>query len=88
MQEILEEVKKIRVDIFDIDGMLADGNLYFRYQNGMMALIEATPKEYKEHGTFQIPDCNSPSYAQPVVAGGKLYLREQDNLFCYNLKKK
>jgi 3-deoxy-D-manno-octulosonate 8-phosphate phosphatase KdsC-like HAD superfamily phosphatase len=29
MQEILEEVKKIRVDIFDIDGMLADGNLYF-----------------------------------------------------------
>jgi outer membrane protein assembly factor BamB len=64
----------------------ADGHLYFRYQDGMMALIEATPEGYREKGTFQIPDCSSPSWSQPVVAGGKLYLREQDNLLCYNLK--
>jgi hypothetical protein len=64
----------------------ADGNLYFRYDNGTMALIEATPEGYREHGTFQIPDCNNPSWSLPVVAGGKLYLREQDNLLCYRLK--
>jgi outer membrane protein assembly factor BamB len=64
----------------------ADGHLYFRYQDGTMALIEATPEGYHEKGTFQIPDCSSPSWSQPVVAGGKLYLREQDNLLCYDLK--
>jgi outer membrane protein assembly factor BamB len=64
----------------------ADGNLYFRYDDGVMALIEATPKEYRERGTFQIPDCGGQSWAQPVVANGRLYLREQDNLLCYKLK--
>ena len=64
----------------------ADGHLYFRYENGLMALIEATPEEYREKGTFKIPDCNRPSWPHPVVAGGKLYLREQDALLCYSLK--
>ncbi len=63
----------------------ADGELYFRYENGLMALIEATPQGYKEHGTFMIPDVHNPSWAHPVVAGGKLYLREQDNLFVYQI---
>src|SRR5262249_42866168 len=56
----------------------ADGDLYFRYQDGTMALIEATPEGYKEKGTFPIPHGGSPSWPHPVVAGGKLYLREQD----------
>ena len=63
----------------------ADGQLYFRYQDGIMALIEATPESYKLHGTFHIPDVSSPSWAHPVVANGKLYLREQDQLFVYNV---
>ena len=29
MQEILEKAKKIRVDIFDVDAVLADDSLYF-----------------------------------------------------------
>ena len=64
----------------------ADGNLYFRYQNGTMKLIEATPTGYKEHGSFDIPGANL-SWSHPVVIGGKLYLREQDNLYVYNVKK-
>lgn len=64
----------------------ADGNLYFRYENGVMALIEATPDGYHEKGTFKIPDCRDPSWPHPVIAGGKLYLREQDALLCYSLK--
>lgn len=65
----------------------ADGHLYFRYQNGKMALIEATPQGYKQKGLFDIPNVNAPSWSHPVVAGGKLYLREQDNLYVYNVKK-
>lgn len=64
----------------------ADGNLYFRYENGVMALIEATPEGYHLHGKFEIPDCNDPSWALPVVAHGKLYLREQNHLYVYPLR--
>jgi len=65
----------------------ADGNLYFRFQDGVMALVGATPQEYLEKGHFKIPDVTQPSWAHPVIAGGKLYLREQDALFCYDIKK-
>lgn len=64
----------------------ADGNLYFRYQNGLMVLIEATPSGYVEKGSFPIPDVANPSWPHPVVVGGRLYLREQDNLFVYDVK--
>ncbi len=63
----------------------ADGHLYFRYQNGLMVLIEANPREYREKGSFMIPDVEMESWAQPVIAGDKLYLREQENLFCYDI---
>ena len=56
----------------------ADGRLYFRYEDGTMALIGATPNEYKLYGTFKIPDVTEPSWPPPVIASGKLYLREQD----------
>lgn len=66
----------------------ADGNLYFRYQDGTMALIEANPKEYVLKGKFKIKTHNSESWPHPVIAGGKLYLRDQDDLLCYDIKAK
>ena len=65
----------------------ADGHLYFRYQDGTMALIEATPKAYKLKGQFKIASHNGESWPHPVIAGGKLYLRDQDELLCYDIKK-
>ena len=65
----------------------ADGKLYFRYQNGMVVLIDATPAGYKESGSFQIPNPFHLSWPHPVIAGGRLYLREQDNLYCYNIQR-
>jgi outer membrane protein assembly factor BamB len=66
----------------------ADGNLYFRYQSGLMALIEASPEGYHLKGKFPIPHKGGPSWSHPVVLDGKLYLREQDWLMCYDLKPK
>ena len=65
----------------------ADGKLYFRYQNGMVVLIDATPAGYKESGSFQIPNPFHLSWPHPVIAGGRLYLREQDALHAYNIKR-
>ena len=66
----------------------ADGNLYFRYQNGVMALVGATPDGYEEKSKFEIPDVDGrrPSWPHPVIIGGKLYIREQDALLCYDVK--
>lgn len=67
----------------------ADGFFYIRSEGskGTVALIEASPKGYKEHGRFDQPDrTKKQSWPHPVIANGKLYLRDQDNLFCYDLK--
>lgn len=65
----------------------ADGRLYVRYANGYVALVEADAKGYKEHGTFKIPNADHNSWNHPVVVGGKLYLREKDLLWCYDVKQ-
>jgi outer membrane protein assembly factor BamB len=71
--------------------LCADGHLYLRSESakGTIALIEATPQGYKETGRFDQPDrSNEHSWPHPVVAGGKLYIRDQDILLCYDVKKK
>ena len=70
----------------------ADGMLYVRGQkNGAVALVEATSDGYKEKGRLEQPSQTGKQdqmWAYPVVFGGKLYLRDQDNLFCYDVKAK
>jgi outer membrane protein assembly factor BamB len=65
----------------------ADGNLYFRYQDGTMALIGATPDGYAVHGAFKLASVDGPSWPHPAIQGGRLYLRSQDNLMCYDLRR-
>jgi hypothetical protein len=65
----------------------ADGYLYIRFASGQMALAKASPDEYKEVGSFKIPYSGErPSWSHPVVIGGRLYLREQDWILCYDVK--
>ena len=68
----------------------ADGMLYVRAESGAgaVALVEATPDGYKEAGRFDQPErSRNNSWPHPVVADGKLYLRDQDLLLCYDVKK-
>ena len=68
---------------------LADGRLYYRTEKGTMLLIEPNSKQYVEHGRFEQPDrSESPDWTHPVIANGKLYLRDQDVLLCYDIKAK
>lgn len=64
----------------------ADGMLYLFGEDNMVGLAEASPSAYVEKGRFPIEDQGKPSWAHPVVAGGKLYIRNQDYLNCYNVK--
>jgi outer membrane protein assembly factor BamB len=65
--------------------VLADGRLYFRYQNGVVALIEPSAGGFEVKGTLQIPGAGGDSWAHPVVANGRLFLREQDTLWVYDV---
>ena len=66
----------------------ADGRLYFHYQDGAVVLAEATPAGYKELGSFTAPELSGASWAHPVVCEGRLYIREGDRLFCYDVREK
>jgi outer membrane protein assembly factor BamB len=63
----------------------ADGHLIYRYQNGLLVLVEATPKAYRMKGSFKPEVQEGETWAHPVISGGRLYLREQDKLMCYKL---
>lgn len=67
----------------------ADGHLYARFANGVIALVKASPGAYQEAGSFKIPHSGPrPSWSHPVIANGKLYLREGDFILCYDIKGK
>jgi outer membrane protein assembly factor BamB len=66
----------------------ADGCLYLRAEDdGTVGLIQATPDGYRETGRFVQPGFGKPkTWPHPVVAGKRLYLRDQDILLCYDVQ--
>ena len=64
----------------------ADGMLYCLGEGHQMALVEANAKEYREHGRLKIDNLGRPTWAHPVVAGGRLYIRDQERLTAYDVK--
>ncbi|MBN1124834.1 MAG: PQQ-like beta-propeller repeat protein [Sedimentisphaerales bacterium] len=68
---------------------LADGLLYYRMEDGTILLIEPSPKQYIERSRFEQPDRTKlPAWSHPIIANGKLYIRDQEVLFCYDIKTK
>jgi outer membrane protein assembly factor BamB len=71
----------------------ADGRIYcYSEDDGTVALIETSTSGWKESGRFRIPQRSTsrkPSgriWTPPVVSGGRLFLRDQELLFCYDVK--
>lgn len=69
----------------------ADGRLYLHAENGDVLLVEANPEMYREHGRFSPP--NQPdrgqakAWAYPVIADGRLYIRDLGTLWCYDIRE-
>ncbi|MCX7824443.1 MAG: PQQ-binding-like beta-propeller repeat protein [Verrucomicrobiae bacterium] len=66
--------------------LYADGHIIFRYDRGLMLLAEASPAAFRVKGRFTPPRTNSPAWAYPVIHDGKLYVRDQDLLLCYDVR--
>jgi outer membrane protein assembly factor BamB len=69
-------------------GTYADGRLYLRTQQGDVLLVRASPDKFILEGKFRLPDAK-PMHGSvaPVVTGGRLFLRQETTLFCYDVKK-
>jgi outer membrane protein assembly factor BamB len=86
------EVKWENASIGAASLLYADGHLYLHGENGAVALVEATPEAYREKGRFNPPDrparsqAMEKSWAYPVLANGRLYLRDHQILWCYDVK--
>lgn len=71
-----------------ITSVVADGHLYYRLGDGTVVLAEVNPGRYVERARFLPPRATKePAWTSPVIAGGMLYLRDQDVLLCYDLRK-
>jgi outer membrane protein assembly factor BamB len=66
----------------------ADGKLYCREEDsGTVILVDAAPGGYTEKGRLKQPDrAEEKAWTHPVIANGKLYLRDQDLVLCYDIK--
>ncbi len=73
----------------------ADGRLYLHGENGDVALVEATPEAYREKGRFTPPaqpkrkrlgPYPEKAWAYPVIANGRLYIRDNGTLWAYDIK--
>ena len=65
----------------------ADNKLFFRYQDGVMALIDTDTRKYRPLGHFKLAIKNGESWPHPVIVDGKLYIRDQDELIVYDISK-
>ena len=65
----------------------ADNRLYLYSEDGVIGLAEANPAAYREHGRFRLPQQGSlPTWSHPIISGGLLIIRDQDNTYAYNVK--
>ncbi len=70
--------------------LVADKRVYLHAESGEVALLEPSAEAYREKGRFS--PSNPPArgqakaWAYPVVANGRLYIREQNSLWCYDVK--
>ena len=72
--------------------MVADGRIYVHAESGEVALVEPSPEGFRLKGKFTPPglparvNAMEKAWAHPVVAGGRLYIRDLNRLYCYDVK--
>jgi hypothetical protein len=64
--------------------ILADGQLIVLSERGLLVLAEAIPDEYREKASAQV--LQGKCWTMPTLVNGKLYLRNQKELICLNMK--
>ena len=67
--------------------IFADGKLFLQGEDGIVGLVTPDPGEYKEISRFEVGRGKYPTWTLPVIADGRLYIRDQDLLRCYDVSE-
>ncbi len=72
----------------------AEGRLYcFEEGEGTVVLADASPNGWRERGRFQLDPLSTQRassggiWVHPVIANGRLYVRDQELLYCYDIRQ-
>jgi outer membrane protein assembly factor BamB len=69
--------------------IFADRRLYLFSEDGVVGLAEASSAGYREHGRFTLAQQSGlPTWSHPMISGGLLIIRDQDNVYAYDVKAK
>ncbi len=67
----------------------ADGMFYMMNESGTVGLVRAIPSAHQVVSQFKLPrGGEGPTWAHPVVCGGRLYIRHDDFLYVYDVRRK
>jgi len=66
--------------------IFADGRLYLLGEDGVVGMAQATPEAYREISRFEIGREDFPTWTLPAIHDGRLWLRDQDALYCYRIR--
>ena len=66
----------------------ADERLYLYSEQGTVGLAEADTHRYRERGRFSIQAVGPPTWSHPIITEGRLIIRDQDNVYAYDVKAK
>ena len=66
----------------------ADERLYLYSEQGVVGLADASPTGYRERGRFTIKQTGPPTWSHPIITSGRLIIRDQDNVYAYDVRAK
>ena len=64
----------------------AEGMLYLYSQDGVVALVPASPEKFEIVSAFEVTQGAGEHWAHPVISGGRLYIRHGDALMAYDIR--
>ena len=74
--------------------LVSDNRIYTHAESGDVAMFEPSAEGYREKGRFTPPGVPSranpmeKAWTYPVIANGRLYIRDKESLWCYDVKAK
>ena len=75
---------------YEVENLVPNRRYFWRIvardDRGLVAWIEATPEAFRLKGSFRPPKGSGPAWSHPVIHQGRLYLRHNDLLLCYDLR--
>jgi len=67
--------------------IMADGKLIALGEGGLLGLFKVSPEKAEEISRYQPPQLHYPCWAAPVLSEKRMYLRSEDRLLCFDLRR-